>query len=177
MRGWTLTGPGLAAAPGATQISGMNPHPRARAEAASVQVACSQCGQVNRVPSHRLADDPTCGRCRRKVFPHRPVEVTAATWQAEVERSPLPVLADFWAPWCGPCHAVAPALEQLASRRASRLKVVKVNVDHNQELAGRFGVRSIPTMVVLRGGREVDRMVGALPADEIDRRLDRLGNG
>ena len=148
-----------------------------RAQTGSVQVACSHCGQVNRLPSVRLGDDPVCGRCKHKVFPHQPVAVTEKTWGAEVERSPLPVLADFWAPWCGPCHAVAPALEQLASRRASRLKVVKVNVDDNRELAGRFGVRSIPTMVVLRGGREVDRMVGARPPEEIERRLARLGDG
>ncbi|HEU5058150.1 MAG TPA: thioredoxin TrxC [Kofleriaceae bacterium] len=153
----------------------MNARPAADAE--TVQAACAHCGQVNRVPATRLADDPTCGRCKNKVFPHQPLAVTAATWAAQVERSPLPVLADFWAPWCGPCHAVAPALEQIAARRASRLKVVKVNVDENQELAGRFGVRSIPTMVVLRGGREVDRMVGALPAAEIERRLARRGDG
>ncbi len=142
-----------------------------------VHATCASCRQVNRLPAHRLADDPVCGRCKRKVFPHRPVEVTGATWVGEVDASPLPVLADFWAPWCGPCHAVAPALERIAGRRASRLKVVKVNIDENPDLAARFGVRSIPTMVVLRRGREVDRMVGALPAEEIDRRLARLGDG
>jgi len=152
---------------------------RAEAGASSgfVHATCAGCGQVNRLPARRLADDPTCGRCKQKVFPHRPVEVTGATWAREVDTSPLPVLADFWAPWCGPCHAVAPALERIAGRRASRLKVVKVNIDENPDLAARFGVRSIPTMVVLRRGREVDRMVGALPADEIDRRLARLGDG
>jgi thioredoxin 2 len=153
----------------------------ARAEAGSppdlVHAACTHCGQVNRLPARRLGDDPTCGRCKQTIFPHRPVEVSGATWRKEVETSPLPVLADFWASWCGPCHAVAPALERIADQRASRLKVVKVNIDQNQDLAARYGVRSIPTMIVLRGGREVDRMVGALPADEIDRRLARLGNG
>lgn len=151
--------------------------PEAGSASGFVSSACTHCGQLNRLPSRRLADDPTCGRCKQKLFPHRPVEVSGASWHAEVEASPLPVLADFWAPWCGPCHAVAPALERLAGRRASRLKVVKVNIDQNPDLAARFGVRSIPTMVVLRRGREVDRMVGALPADEIERRLARLGDG
>jgi thioredoxin len=101
--------------------------------------------------------------------------VSEASWPAQVERSPLPVLADFWAPWCGPCRAVAPVLEGLARRGAGRLKVVKLNVDENQRLAARFGVRSIPTMVVLRDGREVARMTGALPAEEIGRRLASAG--
>lgn len=141
-----------------------------------VHAACAHCGQVNRLPAGRLHDDPTCGRCKRAIFPHQPLDVSAATWPAQVERSPLPVLVDFWAPWCGPCRAVAPSLEEVARRRASQLKVVKVNVDDNQELAGRYRVQSIPTMVVLRGGREVDRIVGALPPAEIERRLARLVN-
>ena len=143
-------------------------------QTASLQAACAHCGQINRLPAGRLHDDPTCGRCKQTVFPHRPLDVSAATWAAQVERSPLPVLVDFWAPWCGPCRAVAPALEAIARRSAGRLKVVKVNVDENQEVAGRYQVRSIPTMVVLRGGKEVDRMVGALPPAEIERRLARL---
>jgi thioredoxin 2 len=150
---------------------------RPQAESASVVAPCVHCGQLNRLPARRVQDGPACGRCKQKVFPDRPVAVDRASWREEVERSPLLVLADFWAPWCGPCHAVAPALDRLARRRASRLKVVKVNIDENPELAARYGVRSIPTMIVLRGGREIDRMVGALPGDEIERRLGRLGDG
>lgn len=150
---------------------------RPEPDSASVVAACAHCGQRNRLPARRLADDPSCGRCKQKVFPRRPVAVTGARWREEVERSPLPVLADFWAPWCGPCHTVAPALDRLAARRAGRLKVVKVNIDEEPELAARHRVRSIPTLIVLRGGREVDRMVGALPGEEIERRLARLGDG
>lgn len=102
-------------------------------------------------------------------------EVTDSSFQAEVIESETPVMVDFWAPWCGPCRAVAPVLEGLARRGAGRLKVVKLNVDENQRLAARFGVRSIPTMVVLRDGREVARMTGALPAEEIGRRLASAG--
>ena len=140
----------------------------------TVQVACSSCRQVNRIPSARVTHDPTCGRCKQKVFPHRPVEVTDASWRTEVEASPIPVLADFWAPWCPPCRAVAPSLERLAAARGGRLKVVKVNVDQNPELASRYAVRSIPTMVVLRDAREIDRMVGALPEQELERRTARI---
>ena len=140
----------------------------------SVQVACSSCRQVNRVPSTRVTHDPTCGRCKQKVFPHRPVDVTEASWRTEVETSPIPVLVDFWAPWCPPCRALAPSLERVAAARAGRLKVVKVNVDQNPELASRYAARSIPTMVVLRDAREIDRMVGALPEHEIQRRIDRI---
>jgi len=107
-----------------------------------------------------------------------PVTVTDATVTAEVERCHLPVLLDMWAPWCGPCKTIAPALEQLASEMAGRLRVAKLNVDDNPVTANRFGVSSIPTLLVLKDGAEVDRIVGALPKAEILRRLDQmLGSG
>lgn len=140
----------------------------------SVQTSCAQCGQQNRFPRARLLDDPTCGRCKAKVFARAPVTVTDATWEREVADSPLPVLVDLWAPWCGPCRTIAPSLEQIAKERAGHLKVAKVNIDENPGIARRFGVRSIPTLLVLRGPLEVDRLVGALPKQAIDQRLDRV---
>lgn len=139
-----------------------------------VQYACAHCGQVNRIPRRRVGDDPTCGRCKQKVFPRRPVAVTELTWRTEVEESPIPVLVEFWAPWCGPCRAVAPVLDAIAAERGGKLKVAKVNSDENPRLAARFGVKSIPFMVVLRGPLEVDRVVGALSKEALDLRLARV---
>jgi len=99
--------------------------------------------------------------------------VTDATFAAEVERSPLPVLVDAWAPWCGPCQLIAPVIDELAVEMAGRVRVAKLNVDENPATAARFNLRSIPTLLVLRGGREVDRIVGVEPKSEISRRLER----
>jgi len=129
---------------------------------------------MNRILRSRLGDDPVCGRCKEKVFPRRPVTITDASWKKEVEDSPIPVLVDFWAPWCGPCRAVAPALEQIARERGGKLKILKVNVDENPRVAGMHGIRSIPALKLFRGPLEVDQQVGALPKDAIDMWLDRF---
>jgi thioredoxin 2 len=139
----------------------------------NVETACAHCGQVNRIPRQRLKDDPICGRCKQKIFPRRPVDVRDATWRQEVEDSPIPVLVDLWAPWCGPCRMMAPVLERVATERGGKLKVVKVNVDENPAIASRQQARSIPTLVLLRGPLEVDRIVGAIPKEQLDLRLDR----
>jgi len=99
--------------------------------------------------------------------------VTDATFAAEVERSPLPVLVDAWAPWCGPCRLIGPVIDELAVEMAGRVRVAKLNVDENPATAARFNLRSIPTLLVLRGGREVDRIIGVQPKSEISRRLER----
>jgi thioredoxin len=106
----------------------------------------------------------------------RPITVTDATFAAEVERSPMPVVVDMWAAWCGPCRMVAPVIDELASEMAGRVRFAKLNVDENPATASRFNVRSIPTLLVMRGGREVDRIVGALPKIELTRRLARLAS-
>ncbi len=100
--------------------------------------------------------------------------VTDASFAEQVERSPLPVLLDMWAPWCGPCRMIAPVIEQLAGELAGRVRVAKLNTDENQMTASRFSVRSIPTLLVLKEGREIDRLVGALPKEEILRRLQAV---
>lgn len=140
-------------------------------------VRCPACGANNRVPSERVAQGgrPVCGRCKADLpVPREPVVVTDATFAAEVEQSPLPVLIDLWAPWCGPCRTLAPVIDELAAELAGRLRVVKLNVDENPRTAARFNVRSIPTLLALKAGREIDRIVGVQPKSEIARRLERL---
>ena len=137
---------------------------------------CPDCGTTNRVPRERIEQGlkPKCGRCRNPLPIHlEPLTVTDGTFAAEVEGSPLPVLVDAWAPWCGPCRMIAPVIEKLATEMVGRVRVAKLNVDENPQTASRFGLRSIPTLLVVKGGREVDRIVGAQPKQEILRRLER----
>jgi thioredoxin 2 len=140
-------------------------------------IRCPSCGATNRVPQEKINQglQPVCGRCKTLLLTDgRPVTVTDASFATEVERSPLPVLLDLWAPWCGPCRMVAPVVEELAKEMAGRVRVGKLNVDENPATAGRFRVQSIPTLLVLKGGQEVDRIVGAQPKTEIARRLQRV---
>ncbi len=139
-------------------------------------VGCPACGATNRVPGDKVAQGlaPVCGKCKTALPVGKPQPVTDATFAEEVERSPLPVLVDAWAPWCGPCHMIAPVVDQLASELAGRVRVVKLNVDDNPRTAARFDLRSIPTLLVLKGGREVDRLVGVQPKQEIARRLEQI---
>jgi thioredoxin 2 len=142
--------------------------PSAGTAAGPVSVlTCTACGKRNRIrPSER--GSPHCGSCGRPL--PWVVDATDSTFDVEA-RSTAPVLVDLWAPWCGPCRFVSPILEELASENAGRLKVVKVNVDENPALSQRFDARSIPTLVVLRDGRVVDRVVGALPKPQLAARL------
>lgn len=137
-------------------------------------IQCLACGAKNRVPADKIRGgvEPVCGRCKSPLLAAlHPVIVTDANFAEEVERSPLPVLLDMWAPWCGPCRMVGPIVDQLASELAGRVKVAKLNTDENPMTGSRFNVRSIPTLLVLKEGREVDRIVGAVPKQEILRRL------
>ncbi len=139
-------------------------------------IRCAECGTMNRVPTARRVRGARalCGRCKRPLVPiATPVNVTDATFAADVEQSSLPVVVDMWAAWCGPCRTLEPVIVELATELAGRLRFAKLNVDENPSTASRFGVQSIPTLLVLKGGKEVDRIVGAQPKSEIARRLQR----
>ena len=140
-------------------------------------IRCPSCGATNRVPPEKLGQglQPVCGRCKSPLLADsKPVTVTDATFSAEVERSPLPVLLDLWAPWCGPCRMIAPMVEELSAEMAGRVRVAKLNVDENPATAARFQVHGIPTLLVLKAGQEVDRIVGVQSKSEIARRLQRV---
>lgn len=136
-------------------------------ETAALHIACAACGAVNRVPAARAAEDPACGHCHRPLLEGTPLELTDASFDAVARGTDLPLLVDFWAPWCGPCRQMAPQFEQAARELKGRVRLAKVNTDANPALAARYGIRSIPTLVRLERGRETGRRAGALPAAQI----------
>jgi thioredoxin 2 len=138
-------------------------------------VTCPSCGTRNRIPPPQPGRKIVCGKCKAPIGDSGgPVRVTDGTFAEQVERSPTPVLLDLWADWCGPCHMLAPIIDEIASELAGRVIVAKLNIDENPATAGRFGVRSIPTLLLLKGGKEVDRLVGVQPKQEILRRLETV---
>lgn len=134
-----------------------------------LHVVCPHCHAVNRVPAERLADGGTCGKCHGALFAGQPVPLDEASFGNHVGRSDVPLVVDFWAPWCGPCRMMAPAFAEAAKLLEPHYRLAKVNTEEAQSLAARFGIRSIPTLAIFKDGREVARQAGAMDAVGIAR--------
>jgi thioredoxin 2 len=134
-----------------------------------VQIACPHCLAANRVPAARLGEDPKCGKCGAALLDGAPLELREDQFESFVQRTQLPVLVDFWAPWCGPCRAMAPHFERAAGELKDRVRLVKVNTEEAPQLARRYGIRAIPTLVLFKDGAEVKRASGAMDAGALAR--------
>lgn len=133
----------------------------------TLTLPCPHCDALNRVPAARMNEEPNCGKCHAPLFARKPLALDARNFVLHVERSDLPVLVDFWAPWCAPCRMMAPAFEEAARMLEPQMRLAKVNTEEEQALAARFGIRSIPTMILFRNGQEVARQSGAMSAGAI----------
>ncbi len=139
----------------------MRLRPQVKPVSAPLHVVCPKCDITNRVLRERLAA-AKCGACKRPLFDGHPAELTASNFERQIATSGVPLVVDFWAPWCGPCRTMAPAYEQAAARLEPRVRLAKLNTENAPDIAARFGIRGIPTLIAFAGGREVGRQSGAL---------------
>jgi thioredoxin 2 len=132
-----------------------------------VLIGCPSCGTLNRVPPERLAEGPSCGKCKAALLDGKPVPVSEASFDAAVLRTELPVVVDFWADWCGPCHAMAPGFERAAAELKPRVRFAKLDTEAAPGIAARYGIRGIPTLILFQAGKEAARVSGAMDARAI----------
>jgi thioredoxin 2 len=156
--------------------SRLSEKPKPPAVSDPVHVVCDHCDSVVRVPPERLGDEPRCPKCRNALIEAHPIELKTANFDRHLTRNDLPVVVDFWAPWCGPCRVMAPAYEEASRRLGTQARFAKVNSDDEPTLSARYGIRGIPTLIVFRGGREVARESGAMDLGSLQRWLGGVLN-
>ena len=143
----------------------------------AVHLVCGHCDAVVRVPPERFAEAPRCPKCHNALFEDHPLELKAASFDKHITRGDLPVVVDFWAPWCGPCRAMAPHFEEAARRLKHQVRFAKVNSDEEPSVAGRFGIRGIPTLIAFKHGREIRRQVGGMDLNGLLKWANELASG
>lgn len=134
-----------------------------------LHIVCPHCSATNRLPSDRLKQNPACGKCRKSLFSAKPINLTLSNFAKHLNSNEIPVLVDFWAPWCGPCKMMAPQFESAAKKLEPGFRLAKINTEQEQKLAGKFNIRSIPTLALFKNGKEVARKAGAMSSDDIVR--------
>jgi len=133
----------------------------------TLHIVCPACSSINSLPRGRLNAGPKCGKCKSELFTGHPVELNSSTFAKSITRSSIPVVVDFWAPWCGPCKMMAPAFAQAAAQMEPSVRFTKLNTDEEQDIARQFNIMSIPTLAIFKGGREIARQAGALDAGRL----------
>lgn len=141
----------------------------------TVNITCPKCNATNRLPNDRLADKPKCGKCKTPIFNGKPIELSSANVAAVINHNAIPVLVDCWAPWCGPCKTFAPIFEQAAAELEPKLRLAKLNTEKNQQIAARWKIQSIPTLILFKNGKESTRVSGAMPLNQLKKWLSQQG--
>jgi len=132
-------------------------------------VVCPSCDSVNRIPSDRTLTKANCGKCKKSLLYTKPIELNRSRFNIHVANSDIPVVVDFWASWCGPCKMMAPVFEQVSSKFALKARFAKINTEAEQSLSSKFDIKSIPTLIIFKNGREIDRVSGALNAAQLEK--------